>query len=102
MYIQIEELSKALVFLDMSDIFQIIPPDTVASLELKLEELFTRQRALDDCDTVLSTSPINNTFLENQVAATSLTSLTTKTLQLVSLENSDLIKYFKDIRKSII
>ena len=78
LHMRIEALSKALVFFDMVDVFQIIDKPTVANLELHLEELFIFQRAVDESEDSLGRDPINAQLLtEKASASTAISSATT-------------------------
>ena len=63
LHMRIEALSKALVFFNMIDVFQILPESTVNSLEEKLTDLHVCQGALERCELALLASPTDTALL---------------------------------------
>ena len=93
---RIEAFSKALVFFNMLDVFQIMDKNTVEALELHLSDLFLCQAALDACDTALKTNPTDTQLIIEQAAA-SLTSSATTKIQSISIKTTDLVQSFKNV-----
>ena len=50
LHLYIEVMSKVIVYFNMTEIFKIIPVETVTVLEEKLRVLFQAQQDLDKCE----------------------------------------------------
>ena len=94
---QVEALSKALVFYDLIDVFQILDEPTVTQLTEQLEDLYACESTLAQCEFALQSDPRNSELLaDKSLASNSFQQATTK-LQATSINTTDLIKFFRDL-----
>ena len=99
---RVEALSKALVFYDLVEVFQILDKPTVTQLSVHLEDLLASQSTLESCDQDLLVSPTDQTLLEAKTSATSLHAQATSRLQATSIRTTNLLTSFKDLDKTTI
>ena len=99
LHMRLEALSKAIIFYDMEDVFQILSRDMVQELETKLSILFASQEtfwmAMDELTADLSNQTLN-TDLANAVADGKMA---LDNLEAVSLTPTNIIKNYKDIEE---
>ena len=95
----IEVLSKDFTVLDMRDVFHIIPESTINFLEIKIQDFFACQEALEATEktlvTVLSTPELEYSYTTEK----SSTLLATNALKLVFIEPTDLFSNVKEINE---
>jgi len=92
LHMRIKALSKALVFFDMIDVFQILPESTVLSLEVKISELHACQAESDRCDLALSASPNDPALISALATNSSLTDSCTSDLQTTPIQTTGLFQ----------
>ena len=80
-YMRIKALSKALVFFNTRNVFQIMPKVTVTALKLKLNDLFTCQKIMQQTEATIYVSPTDPALLAEEASASSISTLTTQKLQ---------------------
>ena len=59
LHMRLEALSKAIMFYDMDDIFNILPSNTAKLLEKKLDVLFAYQKTVGEATELLVTDSSN-------------------------------------------
>ena len=69
LHVCLEALSKAITFYNMGDVFKILPSNTVALLESKLDVCFNTQTSVNNANDILATDPTNTTFKTNLAEA---------------------------------
>ena len=62
LHMRLEALSKAITFYDMGDVFKILPSNTVALLESKLDVYFNTQTSVNNANDIPATNPTNTSF----------------------------------------
>ena len=97
-----ENLSKALVFYDLVDVFQILDESTVTQLSVHLEDFLASQSTLELCNQDLLLSPTNQALLDTKTTATSLHTQATSQLQAITIKTTDLLTSFKDLDETTI
>ena len=93
----LEALSKAIMFYDMDDVFNILPSKTVKLLESKLDVLFTRQASINEASNFLATDQGNYVFRNDLSTAVAAGDTAIAKLESVSLEPTNLLKNYKGI-----
>ena len=94
---RLEALSKAIMFYDMDDVFNILPSETVKLLESKLDVLFTSQALINEASDFLATDPGNQVFRNDLLTAVAAGDTAITELESVSLEPTNLLKNYKGI-----
>ena len=99
---RVEALSKALIFYDLTDVFQILDNSTVKELNLRLTDLETCQATEQRCELDLLADPSNLDLVAAKTASETSISLATTRLQATTINTTDLIRSFKDLDESTI
>ena len=99
---RIEVLSKALLFYDMHDVFQVVPVKALDQLQNQLKTVFECQQELALCATSLTNNLSNTTLIQDESAATIISPKAVKDLNSIDIFTSDLLKDFKTIDVAII
>ena len=94
---RLEDLSKAIMFYDMGDVFHILPSNTVKLLEEKLDVIFACQAAGSEATNLLATDSSNSVFNTDLGTAVAAGASVLYSLKVVSLETTSLLKNFKGI-----
>ena len=102
LHMRVEALSKALVFYDLVDVFQILDGPTVTQLSVHLEDLLACQSVLESCDLDLLVDPANQLLIDAKTSATNLHAQATSRLQATDVRTTDLITSFKGLDESTI
>ena len=97
LHMRLEDLSKAIMYYDMDDIFNVLPSETVQLLERKLDVLFAIQASVTTATTILTTDPTNSTFTTYLANTEAREAEALLDLETVNLDPTNLLKIFKGI-----
>jgi len=97
LHMRLEALSKAIMFYDMDEVFNVLLSNAVKFLESKLDALFVTQASMTTATTVLAPDLTNTAFITDLVNAEAIIATVLVDLELVSLDPTYLLKNFKGI-----
>ena len=99
LYMHLETLLKAMSFCDMGNVFKILPNETIALLEIKLEGCFNSHNLLNDAEDALATDPLNSSLKEKLEETVVSQELAITEIEDVLLEPIDFLTNSKGIEE---
>ena len=94
---RLEDLSKAIMFYDMDNVFNVIPSGIAQLLEIRLDVLFATQASVTIATVVLATNLTNTTFTVDLAYAEAREAAAFLDLEIFILDPTSLLKIFKGI-----
>ena len=98
-HIHLEDLSKAIAFCVIGDVFKILPRDKILLLWIKLKDYFSLQSLLNDSGDALVTSPSDTSLKESSEKAVERREATISALEDMPLGPTDLLANCKGIEE---
>jgi hypothetical protein len=102
LHMRIEALSKALMFFDMKDVFEIIPEHTIDLLEVKLQNMFRNQADLQEAEDRMLLNATDADLQTDQRLATQAVASSIQALNAVEITTIDLFSDFKLVDETTI
>ena len=100
---RIDSFTKSLTYYDMTDVFQVIPSETLKILEDRLEVVFSRQAQVDLAEVDLSFAPSPDAALvDAKEDAETYLDEATQLLNAVEITPVDLVQHFQSLEESTI